>query len=103
MSLYKIVCWGKPRAKEVKAALKKLRSKQIDVPSTSESDEVRHRENPSHWSNLLHDHQHIFRVHFHEGDASHVEQSNLMRLWRPKHAWENLAWEQRAAIFLKNS
>ncbi len=46
-----------------------------------------------------HDHQHVLG-YFHEGDKSHVEQAINAALGA-KHAWENMAWEQRAAIFLK--
>ncbi|MEJ7663999.1 MAG: aldehyde dehydrogenase family protein [Hymenobacter sp.] len=39
-------------------------------------------------------------AHFHEGDAGHVTQAiDAALAARP--AWAALAWEQRAAIFLK--
>lgn len=46
-----------------------------------------------------HDHQHRLGV-YSQGDKSHVEQAIAAAL-NAKSAWENLAWEHRAAIFLK--
>lgn len=88
---------GSPERKEVQAALKEARSKQIDVPMYIGSEEI--RTGKTHPISPPHDHQHILG-HFHEGDAAHVEQA-INAAMGAKHAWENLAWEQRAAIFLK--
>ncbi|MDG1279425.1 MAG: L-glutamate gamma-semialdehyde dehydrogenase [Algoriphagus sp.] len=88
---------GSPERKELQAALKEARATQIDVPMYIGSDEVRTGNTKS--MSPPHDHQHILG-HFHEGDASHVEQAINAALGA-KHAWENMAWEQRAAIFLK--
>lgn len=46
-----------------------------------------------------HDHKHVIG-HFHKGDKTHVEQAIDAAL-NAKEAWENLPWEQRAAVFLK--
>lgn len=46
-----------------------------------------------------HDHQHVLG-NFHRGNKSHVEQAITAAL-AAKEEWENLPWEQRAAIFLK--
>ncbi len=46
-----------------------------------------------------HDHQHLL-ANFHEGDRTHVEQAVNAALGA-KHAWAELSWEHRAAIFLK--
>jgi 1-pyrroline-5-carboxylate dehydrogenase len=88
---------GSPERKELQAALKDARSKQIDVPMYIGGEEVRTGKTKT--MSPPHDHQHVLG-HFHEGDASHVEQAIDAALGA-KHAWENLAWEQRAAIFLK--
>ncbi|HCD86341.1 MAG TPA: 1-pyrroline-5-carboxylate dehydrogenase, partial [Algoriphagus sp.] len=88
---------GSPERKELQAALKEARSKQVDVPMYIGSEEV--RTGKTRPMSPPHDHQHILG-HFHEGDASHVEQAINAALGA-KEAWENLAWEQRAAIFLK--
>lgn len=88
---------GSPERKELQSALKDARAKQIDVPMYIGSEEV--RTGKTRQMSPPHDHQHILG-HFHEGDASHVEQAINAALGA-KYAWENMAWEQRAAIFLK--
>lgn len=88
---------GSPERKELQSALEQARSRQIDVPMYIGSEEV--RTDNTHSISPPHDHQHVLG-HFHEGDASHVEQAIDAALGA-KADWENLAWEQRAAIFLK--
>lgn len=88
---------GSAERAELKAALAKARSMQIDVPMYIGAEEVRTgktvRMAPPH------DHKHTLGV-FHAGDASHVEAAINAAL-SAKENWENLPWEQRAAIFLK--
>lgn len=88
---------GSPERIELQAMLQTLRSQQIDVPMYIGSDEV--RTGKTRTMSPPHDHQHILGQ-FHEGDASHVEQAINAALGA-KYAWENMEWEQRAAIFLK--
>src|SRR5690606_12510043 len=88
---------GSSERKELQTMLAELRSKQLDVPMYIGSEEV--RTGTTHPITPPHDHQHILG-HFHEGDASHVEQA-INAAMGAKYAWETLAWEQRAAIFLK--
>ncbi len=88
---------GSPERKELQKALKEARAKQIDVPMYIGNEEV--RTGKIRAMSPPHDHQHILG-HFHEGDASHVEQA-INAAMGAKYAWENMAWEQRAAIFLK--
>jgi 1-pyrroline-5-carboxylate dehydrogenase len=82
---------------DLKAALASARGKQIDIPMYIGGEEVRtgktRRLAPPH------DHQHTLG-HFHLGDASHVKVAIDAAL-AAKTNWENLPWEQRAAIFLK--
>ncbi len=89
-----------PRSVEraaLKAALAEGRSKVIDIPMyignklvrTGKTAEIR----PPH------DHQHLLAT-YHEGNASHVHAAIDAAL-AAKADWENLAWEERAAIFLK--
>ncbi|MGY6557675.1 MAG: L-glutamate gamma-semialdehyde dehydrogenase [Nitritalea sp.] len=88
---------GSAERKELQAMLAQLRGEQVDIPMYIGSDEVRtERKRPL---SPPHDHQHILG-YFHEGDASHVEQAIAAALGA-KYAWENMEWEQRAAIFLK--
>jgi len=93
----KVYAPGSPERKELQKALKEARAKQIDVPMYIGSEEV--RTGKTRPMSPPHDHQHILG-HFHEGDSSHVEQAINAALGA-KYAWENMAWEQRAAIFLK--
>ncbi len=88
---------GSPERKELQKALQAARSIQLDVPMYIGNEEV--RTGNTRAMSPPHDHAHILG-HFHEGDASHVEQAINAALGA-KHAWENMAWEQRAAIFLK--
>lgn len=88
---------GSKERADLKAALADARSKQIDVPMYIGSQEIR----TGKTSRMAppHDHQHTLG-YFHEGDASHVKAAIDAAL-AAKTNWENLPWEQRAAIFLK--
>jgi 1-pyrroline-5-carboxylate dehydrogenase len=88
---------GSPERKELQEMLKSLRNLQVDVPMFIGSEEVRTGNKKP--MSPPHDHQHILG-HFHEGDASHVNQAINAALGA-KEAWESMEWEQRAAIFLK--
>lgn len=88
---------GSPERIELQKTLKEFRAQEVDVPMYIGSEEVRTgKKRPM---SPPHDHQHILG-HFHEGDASHVEQAINAALGA-KEAWESMEWEQRAAIFLK--
>lgn len=88
---------GSKERAELKAALHEARSKEVDVPMYIGGKEVRTgkmgRMAPPH------DHKHTLG-YFHKGDASHVSLAIEAAL-AAKPNWENLPWEQRAAIFLK--
>ncbi|HTE01570.1 MAG TPA: aldehyde dehydrogenase family protein, partial [Mucilaginibacter sp.] len=89
-----------PRSVEraaLKAALDEARSKQIDIPMYIGGKEVRSGKTAQ--VRPPHDHKHILAT-YHEGDASHVKAAIDAAL-AAKADWEDLAWEQRAAIFLK--
>lgn len=88
---------GSPERAELQKTIQELRAQVIDVPMYIGSEEV--RTGKTRPMSPPHDHQHILG-HFHEGDASHVEQAINAALGA-KYAWENMEWEQRAAIFLK--
>ena len=86
-----------PERAAIKAALNEARSTQLDIPMYIGGKEV-------YTNNKLeirppHDHKHLLAT-FSEGDASHVKAAIAAAL-AAKADWENLAWEQRAAIFLK--
>ena len=88
---------GSKERKLLKAALADARSKQIDIPMYIGGTEV-HTENKGKLT-PPHDHQHILGQ-YSKGEKSHVSQAIDAAL-AAKADWENLAWEQRAAIFLK--
>jgi 1-pyrroline-5-carboxylate dehydrogenase len=88
---------GSPERAELQAMLAHLRSKEADIPMYIGGREVRGgtkvRLAPPH------DHQHTLG-YFHKSDKSHVSQAIEAAL-AAKEKWAALAWEQRAAIFLK--
>ncbi len=89
-----------PRSVEraaLKAALAEGRSKVTDIPMYIGNKLVRTGKTAG--IRPPHDHQHLLAT-YHEGDASHVHTAIDAAL-AAKADWENLPWEERAAIFLK--
>jgi 1-pyrroline-5-carboxylate dehydrogenase len=89
-----------PGSKEkilLKASLKELKSKKIDVPMYIGAEEVRTGKKLE--IRPPHERKHLLG-HFHEGDASHVKKAIAAAL-KAKDKWANLSWENRANIFLK--
>jgi 1-pyrroline-5-carboxylate dehydrogenase len=88
---------GSTERKELKAALKEARKQELDIPMYIGGEEVR--------SGKLtdirppHDHKHVLG-RFHMSESVHVTQAIDAAL-AAKPEWEQLTWEQRAAIFLK--
>ncbi len=88
---------GSLERKQLQEALKSLRAQTIDVPMYIGGEEVR-----SGQTKRLappHDHKHTLG-HYHEGDATHVEQA-IQAALNAQPAWAAMPWEERAAIFLK--
>jgi len=88
---------GTPEREELKKAVKLARKEERDIPMYIGGKEVRTGNKIK--MSPPYDHKHVLG-HFHEGDTSHVEAAIKAAL-DAKEAWENLAWEQRASIFLK--
>lgn len=88
---------GSPEKAELKKTLKEFRSQEMDIPMYIGGEEVKTGNKIA--LNPPHDHKHVLG-HFHEGDKSHVEQA-INAAMGAKEAWANMAWEQRASIFLK--
>lgn len=88
---------GTPEKTQLENTLKELRSQTIEVPMYIGSEKVftgdKRPMNPPH------DHQHLLG-HYHYGTKEHVTKAIDAAL-NAKEAWANMAWEQRAAIFLK--
>lgn len=81
----------------LKDAIAEARKQEVDIPMYIGADEVRTERKVK--ITPPHDHQHVLG-HFSLGDQSHVKLAIEAAL-AAKEKWENLPWEQRAAIFLK--
>ena len=88
---------GSAERKLLKDALSKAYATRADIPMYIGGEEI--RTGVKKEIRPPHNHQQIIG-HYHEGDKSHVEQAIDAAL-AAKPNWANLAWEQRAAIFLK--
>jgi 1-pyrroline-5-carboxylate dehydrogenase len=89
-----------PGSKErqlLQQALQSMRAEEVDIPMHIGGKEIRTDNKAA--LRPPHDHQHLLG-YFHQGDKSHVEQAINAAL-AAKEKWENLPWEERAAIFLK--
>ncbi|NHE55320.1 L-glutamate gamma-semialdehyde dehydrogenase [Cyclobacterium plantarum] len=88
---------GSKERASLQEAIASARSQVADIPMYIGSEEIRTGNTSS--LHPPHDHQHLLG-HYHEGDKGHVTQAINSALGA-KPAWENMQWEQRAAIFLK--
>ncbi|AWA31340.1 1-pyrroline-5-carboxylate dehydrogenase [Flavobacterium magnum] len=88
---------GSPEKEAVLAAYNTMWNAQIDVPLYIGSDEIR-TGNTKNMS-APHDHKHVVGT-YHLAEKKHVDMAIESAL-AAKNAWADLAWEQRAAIFLK--
>ena len=86
-----------PEKAAVLAAYKKMWNETIDVPNYIGSEEIR-TGNTRNMS-APHDHKHIVGT-YHLAEKKHIEKAIASALEARK-KWANMAWEQRAAIFLK--
>ena len=86
-----------PEKAAVLAAYKKMWDETIDVPNYIGSEEI--RTGITRNMSAPHDHQHIVGT-YHLAEKKHIEKAITSALDARK-KWANMAWEQRAAIFLK--
>jgi 1-pyrroline-5-carboxylate dehydrogenase len=86
-----------PEKAAVLAAYTKMWNETIDVPNYIGSEEIRTGKTRN--MSAPHDHQHVVGT-YHLAEKKHIEQAIAAALEARK-KWANLAWEQRAAIFLK--
>lgn len=88
---------GSPERAALKKTLDELKGQQLDVPMYIGGEEVRTGKleamRPPHETGHL-------LGHYHAGDESHVRQAIACAL-DAKEAWANMAWEDRAGIFLR--
>ncbi|MFN8280519.1 MAG: L-glutamate gamma-semialdehyde dehydrogenase [Saprospiraceae bacterium] len=88
---------GSKEKTSVKYALADLRNKELDIAMIIDGQEVRtsdkHRIHPPH--EIAHT-----LGYYYKGNITHV-QNAIEAALRAKSSWENMAWQERAAIFLK--
>ncbi|MFA9190943.1 L-glutamate gamma-semialdehyde dehydrogenase [Flavobacterium sp. FZUC8N2.13] len=86
-----------PEKEAVLAAYKKMWNTKIEVPLYIGKEEIR----TGNTKNITppHDHKHIVG-NYHLAEKTHIE-SAIANALESRQAWANMAWEQRAAIFLK--
>ncbi|MGG7036126.1 MAG: L-glutamate gamma-semialdehyde dehydrogenase [Flavobacterium sp.] len=86
-----------PERASAQATYKKMWNETIDVPNYIGSEEIR----TGNTKNMTapHDHQHVVGK-YHLAERSHIEKAVTVALEARK-KWANMAWENRAAIFLK--
>ncbi len=88
---------GTPERAALQEAIKRMRAEEIDVPMYIGNEEV--RTGNKKVMAPPHDHKHVLG-YYHQGGKEHIQQAIDAAL-AAKPAWEALAWEQRASIFLK--
>ncbi|PXY41050.1 1-pyrroline-5-carboxylate dehydrogenase [Flavobacterium cheongpyeongense] len=86
-----------PEREAVLAAYTTMWNSQIDVPLYIGSEEIR----TGNTKNITapHNHQHVVGK-YHLAEKHHIEKA-ITNALESRKAWANMAWEQRAAIFLK--
>lgn len=88
---------GSAEREELQAKYKEMYNSKIDVPSYIGSKQI-HTDNKFTMS-PPHDHKHSLGT-YSLGTKKHVEEAITAAL-AAKHDWENMAWQNRASIFLK--
>ena len=86
-----------PEKAAVLAAYKEMWNTKIDVPLYIGSEEI--RTGNTRTMSAPHDHKHSVGT-YHLAEKAHIEKA-IANALETKKAWANMAWEQRAAIFLK--
>lgn len=88
---------GSPEKKALKAALKKLRSQKLDIPMVINGEDIYTKSKIS--MAPPHDIKHKLGT-YNKGTKSHVNKA-IQSALDAKDKWENMDWQDRAAIFLK--
>lgn len=88
---------GSIERKDLQAKLKEMRAEVRDIPMYIGNQEVRDGQKIS--IHPPHDHQHLLGYYY-KSDKTHIAAAINAAL-AAKKDWENLRWEERAAIFLK--
>ncbi len=88
---------GTPERASLEATIADLKSKQIDIPLTIGGKKIYEGSKVS--MHPPHEIKHTLG-HYHKANAEHVHMA-IDAAMAAKPAWENMAWQDRAAIFLK--
>ncbi len=88
---------GSPEKADVKKALKELKSKKIDIPMFIGGKRIRTKEKLE--IHPPHERKHVLGT-YSKGNSKHVDDAIKAAL-KAKPEWEAMAWQDRAAIFLK--
>ena len=88
---------GSKERKLLKEAISEARSSVIDIPMVINGEKISSAKKVE--IHPPHDHKHLLAT-YSQGDKTHVSNAINAAL-KAKSAWEDLAWEHRAAIFLK--
>lgn len=88
---------GSPEKVALKAAIKKLKSKKVDIPMVIGGKEIRTKNQKEIRS--PHALKQVLGV-YHKGTGTHVRKA-IDAAMAAKEDWEKMAWQDRAAIFLK--
>ncbi len=88
---------GSPERVKLVETIKELKGKVLDIPMVIGGKMV----TSNHKVEIRppHERKHLL-ARYHKGNAQHVRQA-IQAALRAKPAWENMAWQDRAAIFLK--
>jgi 1-pyrroline-5-carboxylate dehydrogenase len=86
-----------PEKANVLAAYKKMWNETIDVPLYIGSEEIRTGKTQN--MTAPHDHKHVVGT-YHLAEKTHIEKA-IANCLESRTKWASMAWEQRAAIFLK--
>jgi len=88
---------GSPEKIAIKAALKSLKSKETEVPMVINGERITTKDRVAMYP--PHEINHVLG-YFHQGNKEHVEAAIDAAL-SAKSDWENMPWQDRAAIFLR--
>jgi 1-pyrroline-5-carboxylate dehydrogenase len=88
---------GTPERAELKARLESMKNERVDIPIVIGGKEIRTGDLAQ--SVMPHNHRHVLGD-WHKATAAHVDQA-IEAAAKARHDWQNWAWEDRAAVFLK--
>ncbi len=88
---------GSPERERLLEEISKMKNEQIDIPMYIGGERIVTKEKVA--IRPPHDHTHVLG-HYNKGGTTHVKQA-IQAALKAKPMWENMPWQDRAAIFLK--